>query len=70
MGGLSPCKGWPQGASVCQECVCESCVLDTVHHSHHLVLFLGLFDLQANRNWAALIDDFIDLDFLPQDANR
>lgn len=26
--------------------------------------------LQANRNWAALIDDFIDLDFLPADANR
>uniref|UniRef100_A0A383VLQ5 ABC1 atypical kinase-like domain-containing protein n=1 Tax=Tetradesmus obliquus TaxID=3088 RepID=A0A383VLQ5_TETOB len=24
----------------------------------------------ANRNWAALVDDFIDLEFLPTDANR
>jgi hypothetical protein len=24
----------------------------------------------ANRNWAALVDDFIDLEFLPADANR
>eukprot|EP00878_Enallax_costatus_P022842 GHUV01024272.1.p1 GENE.GHUV01024272.1~~GHUV01024272.1.p1 ORF type:complete len:684 (+),score=139.67 GHUV01024272.1:232-2283(+) len=24
----------------------------------------------ANRNWAALVDDFIDLEFLPPDANR
>lgn len=43
---------------------------NNMHHSHRLVLCLGLTDLQANRNWSALIDDFIDLDFLPQDANR
>eukprot|EP00879_Flechtneria_rotunda_P007223 GHRR01007579.1.p1 GENE.GHRR01007579.1~~GHRR01007579.1.p1 ORF type:complete len:633 (+),score=243.40 GHRR01007579.1:333-2231(+) len=24
----------------------------------------------ANRNWSAMVDDFIALDFLPQDANR
>lgn len=24
----------------------------------------------ANRNWSALVDDFIDLEFLPTDANR
>jgi hypothetical protein len=25
---------------------------------------------QANRNWSALVDDFVDLEFLPADANR
>ncbi len=24
----------------------------------------------ANRDWAALIDDFIDLEFLPKDCDR
>jgi hypothetical protein len=33
-------------------------------------LCLALLVVQANRNWAALIDDFIDLEFLPADANR
>jgi hypothetical protein len=36
-----------------------SCIFRNPHQPH-----------QANRNWAALIDDFIDLEFLPKDANR
>jgi hypothetical protein len=44
------------------------CVLKAVPRC--MLFCLALLVVQANRNWAALIDDFIDLEFLPADANR
>lgn len=46
------------------ESLLPSCALLTC------VLFGACVPVQANRNWAALIDDFIDLEFLPKEANR
>lgn len=69
---LFTCAGCSACMSTCHHiiwsliwgCACAHrlcmCVIVQVSATIHL----------ANRNWAALVDDFIDLEFLPTDANR